>query len=358
MSIIDTLIFDRTQADVGRRNELFTKGWDNLTDEEKAEWLGDPYSVTDGSANLIPYNADFYGLGNTEVSFSGDDIRVTAAVESAPIYGFLIVGAAEKFAGKTVTLYLDGFTGTSANKNPRIQLYWYTPSTTGGTGSLKLAASGAYATAGKTVTYTLNGNDNSHTYFALRIYAAYSAKPALGDSVTYHGLMLTMGEHTELSYVPYRETVPTPATRGAYNSADLNRVENAVAYIAAYLLTVQDTVDVYLAENDVAPDARYDAGITVPDVAVKTDWTAEGIPTSADMERYLSNVRRVTDVLPITRTLPTSMAYLTYAGANGIERALYDEYGTAERTENSIMDEITRTAEAFYAVCGEEECGL
>ena len=41
MSIIDTLITDRAQADKERVEELAAKGYDAMTDAEKAEWLGE-----------------------------------------------------------------------------------------------------------------------------------------------------------------------------------------------------------------------------------------------------------------------------------------------------------------------------
>ena len=50
MSIIDTLITDRTEADFARAQELDTKGWDAMTDAEKAEWSGNlkgAYNISD-----------------------------------------------------------------------------------------------------------------------------------------------------------------------------------------------------------------------------------------------------------------------------------------------------------------------
>lgn len=39
MSVINTLVYDRTQADVSRALDLARRGWAKLTDAEKAEWL-------------------------------------------------------------------------------------------------------------------------------------------------------------------------------------------------------------------------------------------------------------------------------------------------------------------------------
>lgn len=50
MSIIDTLITDRTNADVQRWASLKSKGWSGMTDDEKAEWaagMKGAYNYTD-----------------------------------------------------------------------------------------------------------------------------------------------------------------------------------------------------------------------------------------------------------------------------------------------------------------------
>ena len=40
MSVLDSLVTDRTQAHVDRLKALMRIGWQNMTDEEKAEYLG------------------------------------------------------------------------------------------------------------------------------------------------------------------------------------------------------------------------------------------------------------------------------------------------------------------------------
>ena len=49
MSIIDTLITDRTQADEERVEELAAKGYDAMTAEEKSEWDGEMKGAYDAS---------------------------------------------------------------------------------------------------------------------------------------------------------------------------------------------------------------------------------------------------------------------------------------------------------------------
>ncbi len=88
--------------------------------------------------------------------------------------------------------------------------------------------------------------------------------------------------------------------KGAYNCTDLNRVESAVAELAAQL------------------------GVAVE---VKTDWTAADVPRNADLERYLGNIRVLkeqTGGLPGTPSVPAGMDGLNWASANAIEQILLD----------------------------------
>ena len=93
------------------------------------------------------------------------------------------------------------------------------------------------------------------------------------------------------------------AMKGAYNYTDLNRVGNAVTYVAGRL---------------------EDAGYYVP-VSPKIDWIESDIPTESSMVRYLDDVetiRNTLTVLPDTPEVPEDMAGLTYEEANDIERIL------------------------------------
>ena len=91
--------------------------------------------------------------------------------------------------------------------------------------------------------------------------------------------------------------------KGTYNAADLNRVGNAVNYVAGRL---------------------EGAGYSVP-VDPKIDWIESDIPTESSMVRYLDDVetiRNTLTVLPDTPEVPEDMAGLTYEEANDIERIL------------------------------------
>ena len=106
------------------------------------------------------------------------------------------------------------------------------------------------------------------------------------------------------------------ASLGAYNSSDLNRVESAVGTIATAL------------------------GLTL----TTRTWGMWVSPTAADMDRYLGNVVAVRDAA-LARdatlefpALPISMEYLTFEGANNIEKILEIVYNMAGQMP-TILDE-------------------
>ena len=88
--------------------------------------------------------------------------------------------------------------------------------------------------------------------------------------------------------------------KGFYNAADLNRVEAAAADAAARL-------------------APY--GYLVRPV-IRTDWAPGELPAKAGLDRYLENVRQIARVFTGDAQLPETMEYLTWKGANAIERTL------------------------------------
>lgn len=93
-------------------------------------------------------------------------------------------------------------------------------------------------------------------------------------------------------------------SKGAYNYTDLNRVEEAVARLISYLRVIK----------------RGD------EISTTRSWTANDVPTAAEMQRYLNNIKAVRNALPelhhVMPEAPASMANLTYAGANAIEEIL------------------------------------
>lgn len=92
--------------------------------------------------------------------------------------------------------------------------------------------------------------------------------------------------------------------KGAYNASDLNRVQGAVTYLKNRLEL---------------------AGYNVQNIIPGPIWYTSSIPKKPDMDQYLRNVVLLSKFLALpeyTPNLPISMDYLTYSGANAIERVI------------------------------------
>lgn len=114
--------------------------------------------------------------------------------------------------------------------------------------------------------------------------------------------------------------------KGAYNAADLNRVNEAMEYLAERFRGYGYT------------------GLTLRCVPV---WTVTGIPTAAQMGDYLANLAALRGVLAvITAPVPADMDGLTWQEANDIERILKD------------IDQILTNAAAAFRHCNASVCGM
>lgn len=113
--------------------------------------------------------------------------------------------------------------------------------------------------------------------------------------------------------------------KGTYNATDLNRVGNAVRYVA----------DLF---------ASYGYSISV---SPKTDYVETDIPTEEQMEGYLADISAIRSALhkPLTPQTPQSMELLNHVRANNIERILKD------------ADELIRNMIASFVYCGQPYCG-
>lgn len=93
--------------------------------------------------------------------------------------------------------------------------------------------------------------------------------------------------------------------KGAYNASDMNRVGEAVAYVAGRLT---------------------DCGYAAP-VSPKTDWTEDDEPSTDQLASYLadiSTIRGALAVLPSTPATPAEIDGRTHQEANDIEQILLD----------------------------------
>lgn len=102
------------------------------------------------------------------------------------------------------------------------------------------------------------------------------------------------------------KTLITDRGSGAfYNASDLNRVGDAVRYLAKRFT---------------------DYGYAVA-VSPKADWSESDTPTASQMETYRLNIahlRAVIAIMASTPETPETMRVLNYVKANNIERILQD----------------------------------
>ena len=149
----------------------------------------------------------------------------------------------------------------------------------------------------QSVTTVLNPNTNGRRHLALYVYAATRMPATVGAVSDYHHVMLEFGD-TRHDYVPYTPILATPATLGAYNYSDLNRVETVVEELSE----------------------RWDLGLVT-----KTDWTMWDVPTEADMVRFKRNLDTIATER-IGDSALTDISYdlslMTYDDANRIESFL------------------------------------
>lgn len=283
------LITDRQQSNVDRLKELSSKGWSNMTDAEKAEWIGDP-KATEG-ANILSHN--LFRQQTVAIDYRLNTLTCTAMIGGRYQYGGIYLGPASDFEGKTITVSYESTAGTP-NTIPRIGLYWHDNS-------------GYYEFAGLeiwnpgSVTVTLTPNAQNRQFLAAYVYVSTTTAVDVGARVRYNGVMVSVG-NTKYPFTPYVEVAATPTTMGAYNYSDLNRVERAATELSEL----------------------YGLGLLT-----KTDWTAVDVPSEQTMNRYLSNIRTIRAVCPNPGSLPdlpTSMKGLTYEVANDIEKILVAAY--------------------------------
>lgn len=282
------LITDRNQRNVYRRKELATKGFANMTTEERAEWLGDPFATV--GANLFA-SGTYYPSG-VVLEYRTDEIIATAIWSGVYLFAVSIVGRASDFANRILTLSAESFVAPA-----KIEMFWHDDNGYDYAGGTLLNAGSVTFNTG------LFPNVNNREYLAAYFYITTDISVEAGKTVTFGKVMLEIGEEKH-EYAPFTEILPTLATKGAYNYSDLNRVERAVSEIAAR------------------------SGLTL---TTNTNWAMWDVPTEADMSRYLGNIVAIKEHFNINISVPESMSNLDYVGANNIELILSAAYESLTR---------------------------
>lgn len=138
--------------------------------------------------------------------------------------------------------------------------------------------------------------------------------------------------------------------KGAYNYTDINRVEDAVDYMADELIAVRLALKAYAEALGVAWDIVFEPPYNSDDYAdiVTYVWTDTDVPTKTDLERHLNNVKLLREALEYdTPKLPDSMSNLDYNGANAIEKALKSLYVALNELEDKTEKLLENTAQTF-----------
>lgn len=94
----------------------------------------------------------------------------------------------------------------------------------------------------------------------------------------------------------------TAGMKGAYNYTDLNRIGEAIAYIATLFSLLGESMD----------------------VAPKTDWNRNDVPSKTQMNRLLLDLTALSRQAKVTSPIvPTSLDKITRETANDIEKILF-----------------------------------
>lgn len=291
------LITDRSYDNVLRRAELTKKGWANMTEAERAEWLGDPLAATGANLFRHPFAYGDYYSGTVALSHIDDSISASvynAGSNGKYLFAVMILGDAANFEGKTFTMSIDRIE-SSPGSSPMIELYWHDDS--------GAEPAGAWLTEAGSVTFNIDENAGNRMYLAAYIYVTTDSAVESGAFARFYGVMLENGS-VRHEYVPYTEILATPTTKGAYNYSDLNRVESAVA------------------------EFQKATGLSSLDPKIER-WQMWDVPTRTDMERYINNVKKIRKAfLSEDIPLPNGMDFLNYENANQIEEVLSKAWAT------------------------------
>ena len=285
------LITDRTQQNVYRRKEVASKGWNNMTSEERMEWLGDPLNAI--GVNLLPYGPIRSSV--VDLKYRNDHILATTSGDGQWLFAISIIGDAVNYENKTFTLSVDSIENLGGG-SPEIALYWHTDDNHYDFAGVNLSTGGSVTFDTATMP-----NTNHRKYLAMYVYVTTGVEVTAGASVQFRGVMLENGDIRH-PYVPYTEILPTGITKGAYNYSDLNRVERAVKEISE---------------------------IVGLGLVTKTDWTIQDIPSTVEMVRYLQNISTIRELIPDVSNIPdvpVTMNNLTFDSANNIEKILLAAY--------------------------------
>ena len=367
---LDNLIFDRTQADVGRAaylSGLWQNGTFTGTTAELAEWATDlkgAYNATDLNrviAAMDYLNEYFLGLGY--------DVGYTKiAVPHQPEPSILPDGYTQlDYIQSNGAQYID--TGFKPNQDTRVivDIEVLTSQTT--EGHICSVAGSLY--------YTLFFDPEQSNWYGTR-YGTGPIKTLPASVNTRNRITIDKNKNvTTIDDVSVEDSISTFQT--SYNLPIFvrNTSGNINSYIKAKLYSfrlydngtlVRDYIPCVSPENiiglyDLVNDQFYSnagsgtftAGPNTPPPEPTKDpytWYEDDIPTQNEMSIYIENVQRLRDKIPYppgTPDAPSDMELLTYQEANNIEKILYTLESVLIAMENGFL---LRQANTLFMIAG------
>jgi hypothetical protein len=134
--------------------------------------------------------------------------------------------------------------------------------------------------------------------------------------------------------------------RGAYTHVDLNRVGNAIKYIAERMSYLQSEIDSYRVEKGISEDNIYKIPYNENDISVspKTDWKKTDLFWGDADTVYIKDLENIKSIIIIPKDapeIPESLSKMSFNVANDIEKLLkvvYDEFSFIERDLYNKVD--------------------
>lgn len=115
--------------------------------------------------------------------------------------------------------------------------------------------------------------------------------------------------------------------KGAWNYTDINRVGEAVGYLAQRYAAIPNEIEAYRVEKSVGASSDFDVPYNPGDISVaaKKNWTVADIMSKAAAKTFLEDLIMVRKQLTMpsdTPLVPTSLDSMDYNTANDIEKML------------------------------------
>lgn len=375
MSIIDTLITDRTQADVNRALTLSAKGWAAMTAAEKEEFeagMKGAYNATDlnrVNAAMEYLEARFKAMGYT----GGYYQRVKVPHKQSGGGSVLPEGYTQvEYIQSSGTQYID--TGFKPNQNSRATLKVNVLSSSPAACAIFGARNGSSSSGGGSfVLWGISGSfraDYASTSYSFSVpstgehEADYNQNTVQIDSYTHAFTARTFQANPNLLLFAVNNN-GEPDTRQVHAQLEYAKIYDNGTLIRDFVpcqdptgnVGLYDLVGAQFYSN--AGSGSFTAGpeVEAPDTPDEPGesldpytWYKEDVPPPETMSAYLANVQRLRDALgalPATPQVPDSMETSTIQEWNDIEAILIDV-----ETVINALSAVFQRAGTPWAVAG------